>query len=89
MARWNEYIGGEADEFGNGPGSYDIDQSVWHVNVSNSPPILPLHMLIFRSVALPPTQFKMAGVSSTPSWAGRTRLHMVPSSHITYTGFVS
>lgn len=37
MARWNEYIGGEADEFGNGPGSYDIDQSVWHVNVSNIP----------------------------------------------------
>lgn len=33
MAKWNEYIGGEADEFGNGPGSYDIDQSVWHVNV--------------------------------------------------------
>lgn len=37
MARWNEYIGGEADEFGNGPGSYDIDQSVWHVNVSDPP----------------------------------------------------
>ncbi|KAF4988479.1 hypothetical protein FGRMN_9730 [Fusarium graminum] len=32
MAKWNEYIGGEADEFGNGPGSYDIDKSVWHVN---------------------------------------------------------
>lgn len=31
---WNKHIGGELDEFGNGPGSYDIDQSVWHVNVS-------------------------------------------------------
>jgi high-affinity iron transporter len=34
MAAWNKYIGGEAEEFGDGPGSYDIDQSVWHVNVS-------------------------------------------------------
>ncbi|KAH6891175.1 iron permease FTR1/Fip1/EfeU [Thelonectria olida] len=30
--KWNEFIGGEASEFGAGPGSYDIDQSVWHVN---------------------------------------------------------
>ncbi|KAM5351925.1 hypothetical protein ACJ41O_004648 [Fusarium nematophilum] len=30
--KWNEYIGGEAEEFGAGPGSYDIDQSVWHIN---------------------------------------------------------
>lgn len=36
MQKWNEYIGGEAEEFGSGPGSYDIDQSVWHVNVSAS-----------------------------------------------------
>lgn len=34
MQKWNEFIGGEAEEFGAGPGSYDIDQSVWHVNVS-------------------------------------------------------
>lgn len=32
--KWNEYIGGEAEELGAGPGSYDIDKSVWHVNVS-------------------------------------------------------
>ncbi|KAH6974254.1 putative iron transferase [Ilyonectria robusta] len=30
--KWNEFIGGEASEFGAGAGSYDIDQSVWHVN---------------------------------------------------------
>lgn len=30
--KWNEYVGGEAAEFGAGAGSYDIDQSVWHVN---------------------------------------------------------
>ncbi|VUC35283.1 unnamed protein product [Clonostachys rosea] len=30
--KWNEKIGGEAAEFGSGAGSYDIDQSVWHVN---------------------------------------------------------
>ncbi|GAO17501.1 uncharacterized protein UV8b_08162 [Ustilaginoidea virens] len=30
--KWNEAIGGDAAETGSGPGSYDIDQSVWHVN---------------------------------------------------------
>ncbi|KAL1899947.1 high-affinity iron permease [Ceratocystis pirilliformis] len=30
--KWNEAIGGEAQELGMGPGSYDIDKSVWHVN---------------------------------------------------------
>lgn len=27
-------VGGDAAELGAGPGSYDIDRSVWHVNVS-------------------------------------------------------
>ncbi|KAJ2893587.1 hypothetical protein MKZ38_008436 [Zalerion maritima] len=31
-AEWNKAIGGEASEFGTGPGSYDISKSVWHVN---------------------------------------------------------
>lgn len=30
--RWSEAIGGDAAEIGNGPGSYDIGASVWHVN---------------------------------------------------------
>ncbi|KAK4188826.1 high-affinity iron transporter [Podospora australis] len=30
--KWNELVGGDAAEVGDGPGSYDIDQSVWHVN---------------------------------------------------------
>ncbi|KAI1129830.1 iron permease FTR1/Fip1/EfeU [Nemania abortiva] len=30
--QWNNLIGGDAAELGNGPGSYDIDKSVWHVN---------------------------------------------------------
>ncbi|KAI1186389.1 iron permease FTR1/Fip1/EfeU [Nemania serpens] len=30
--RWNSIIGGDATELGSGPGSYDIDKSVWHVN---------------------------------------------------------
>ncbi|KAI0602414.1 iron permease-like protein [Biscogniauxia sp. FL1348] len=30
--KWNNVIGGDAAELGNGAGSYDIDQSVWHVN---------------------------------------------------------
>lgn len=32
---WSKVIGGDASETGSGPGSYDIDQSVWHVNVSS------------------------------------------------------
>ncbi|CAD6505695.1 BgTH12-01185 [Blumeria graminis f. sp. triticale] len=30
--KWNQAVGGEAAEMGAGPGSYDIDQSVWHIN---------------------------------------------------------
>ncbi|KAI0013178.1 iron permease-like protein [Xylariaceae sp. FL0662B] len=30
--RWNNIIGGDAAELGDGAGSYDIDKSVWHVN---------------------------------------------------------
>jgi high-affinity iron transporter len=32
---WNNIIGGDASETGSGPGSYDIRQSVWHVNCCN------------------------------------------------------
>jgi len=32
---WNKIVGGDADEVGSGPGSYDIRQSVWHVNCCN------------------------------------------------------
>lgn len=32
--QWNNIVGGDAAELGSGPGSYDIDKSVWHVNVS-------------------------------------------------------
>ncbi|CEL02166.1 Putative High-affinity iron transporter FtrA [Aspergillus calidoustus] len=32
---WNAIIGGDASETGSGPGSYDIRQSVWHVNCCN------------------------------------------------------
>ncbi|KAI0544229.1 iron permease FTR1/Fip1/EfeU [Xylaria curta] len=30
--QWNNIVGGDAAELGTGPGSYDIDKSVWHVN---------------------------------------------------------
>ena len=33
---WNDIVGGDAAELGDGPGSYDIDKSVWHLNVSCS-----------------------------------------------------
>jgi high-affinity iron transporter len=32
---WNKIVGGDADEVGSGPGSYNIRQSVWHVNCCN------------------------------------------------------
>ncbi|KAJ5527092.1 hypothetical protein N7513_011251 [Penicillium frequentans] len=32
---WGNIIGGDASETGSGPGSYDIRQSVWHVNCCN------------------------------------------------------
>lgn len=32
---WNSATGGDASETGSGPGSYDIRQSVWHVNCCN------------------------------------------------------
>jgi high-affinity iron transporter len=34
---WNNIVGGDAAELGEGPGSYDIDRSVWHVNVRDVP----------------------------------------------------
>ena len=34
--QWNKVIGADAAELGDGPGSYDIDHSIWHVNVSVS-----------------------------------------------------
>lgn len=32
---WNKVIGGDASETGSGAGSYNIEQSVWHVNCCN------------------------------------------------------
>lgn len=32
--QWNSVVGSDASELGDGAGSYDIDKSVWHVNVS-------------------------------------------------------
>ena len=36
LSQWGQIIGGDASETGSGAGSYDIRQSVWHVNVSSS-----------------------------------------------------
>ncbi|KAH6670078.1 putative iron transferase [Halenospora varia] len=33
--KWNNIVGGDAAEVGAGAGSYDIDQSVWHINFGN------------------------------------------------------
>jgi high-affinity iron transporter len=39
---WNKVVGSDADEVGSGPGSYDISNSVWHVNVGS---LFVLHIL--------------------------------------------
>ncbi|KAI0137115.1 putative iron transferase [Xylariales sp. AK1849] len=33
--QWNNIVGSDASELGDGAGSYDIDKSVWHVNCCN------------------------------------------------------
>jgi high-affinity iron transporter len=35
IREWNNIIGGDASEVGSGPGSYNILESVWHVNCCN------------------------------------------------------
>lgn len=35
QGRWTKAVGKDVGERGAGPGSYDIDRSVWHVNVSS------------------------------------------------------
>lgn len=35
MHAWSKITGGDAAETGSGPGSYNIKQSVWHVNCCN------------------------------------------------------
>lgn len=42
MQVWNRVVGSDAAELGSGPGSYDIDKSVWHINVGFPAPIRPL-----------------------------------------------
>ena len=34
QGHWSSLVGKDVGESGAGPGSYDIDRSVWHVNVS-------------------------------------------------------
>ncbi|EHK48958.1 uncharacterized protein TrAtP1_000468 [Trichoderma atroviride] len=35
QGKWNNIVGSDASELGSGPGSYDIDKVVWHVNCCN------------------------------------------------------
>ncbi|KAL7912834.1 iron permease FTR1/Fip1/EfeU [Trichoderma velutinum] len=35
QGKWNKIVGSDASELGSGPGSYDIDKIVWHVNCCN------------------------------------------------------
>ena len=76
--QWNKAIGGDAAETGSGAGSYDIRQSVWHVNVST---ILTLSFPIADKLCSAAALGSMAvadGVSSMPCSAGKTPLPMDP-----------
>lgn len=76
--KWNIAVGGDAAETGNGAGSYDIDNSVWHVNVSLMfalffQLLVDSQLTNRRSAALPMALILVDGASSTQFWAGRTR----------------
>jgi len=82
--QWNYIVGGDAAELGDGAGSYDIDKSVWHVNVSNPPtrafPMsgsAPWHANKCSAAPRSSTEDR-AGASSMPSSAGRIRPPMAP-----------
>ena len=87
--QWNIAIGGDAAETGVGPGSYDIRQSVWHVNVSC---VARVSLRCFStdnngrdSAAVLRLTAAAGGESSTPSSAGRTLLLTAASSHTIFT----
>lgn len=62
--QWNKVIGGDAAELGDGPGSYDIDRSVWHVNVSAKQ--VPFSPLPFFGL-LPFSHFFLGPAPQTPT----------------------
>ena len=85
---WSKAIGGEADEMGDGPGSYDISNSVWHVNVSWTPyqPCAKHSHLTLGSAAVPTPTAALAGAFSMPFLAGQTRPPTAPLYRTTCTG---
>lgn len=82
--QWNKVVGGDAAELGDGPGSYDIDRSIWHVNVSEKS-CLVICTDVCSAVTLSST-VEEAGPSSTLSWAGTTRPRTVLFLRTTCTG---
>lgn len=83
--QWNVAIGGDAAETGVGAGSYDIRQSVWHVNVGCSPQFtFPVDLAndgCVTSVAALKLTEAAGGESSAPSLDGRTLLPTAVSFH--------
>ncbi|KAI4194419.1 MAG: hypothetical protein LQ346_003691 [Caloplaca aetnensis] len=90
---WNKIVGGDAAETGSGAGSYDIRQSVWHVNVSKKPPSSsdspgrPIASNL-RSVATLISMAEAVGVFLTPSSGGRTQLLSAQWFHTTCSGLL-
>lgn len=85
---WNDAIGGDAAETGSGPGSYDIENSVWHINVSKLEyPTRPVHHTLTPSSTVTQNLMEVVGgVSSIPYLAGKTPQLTAPLSHIIAIG---
>lgn len=86
--QWNIVIGGDAAELGDGPGSYDIDRSVWHVNVSLAIKHSQQSVLTPFSAVVQTSTAAVPGQSSMLSWDGPTLPLMDPLSHTTSTGYL-
>ena len=86
-SKWNQLVGADADEAGTGPGSYDIRQSVWHVNVSDLaiPKCASAHE---NSAVVRKLMVAVDGESSILSSAGRTAQRTDRSSRTTCTGWL-
>lgn len=90
--QWNIAIGGDAAETGAGPGSYDIRQSVWHVNVSCALAHLTRYFADEKcdySAAVLRLMEAVGGASSTRSSVGKTLPPTAASSHTTCTALQS
>lgn len=92
QAHWNQVVGADVAELGEGPGSYDTSRSVWHVNVSISTfgqhcyGVIKLNLC---SVVAPNSMVVTVGEFSMESWVGRTQRRTARLYRTIYIGSAS